>query len=359
MKTILCINGSDSTGHSGIQADVRTIRDLGGTAVTAVTSVTVQNNSGIQDVHELPSDLVAGQIRAVYGEVHPKAVKVGMVNNADTVRIIRDEIVGCECVVCSPVILSSHGGCLMSNEAIRAFCTYLLPICKLLLLKCTDAEIILGQRIHTDQDMVQAAKRLHEMGAEWVLLRGGIYTEGHINALLLGEDYQSFFTSVNIEGWQRHGVSGTLSTSIAAYLVADQQVPDAVSAAHVYLHSQVVYAGANHNVKSLQPHNLYNRFLSLVSSHHRSAHDVAFYALQMNITTRYLSQITGTVSGKSPKQIIDDRLLHESERMLSTTTLTVQEIANELGFSSQITFAKFFRTKKGFPPTAYRERLRG
>lgn len=95
MNTILCINGSDSMGHSGIQADIRTIKDLGGYAVTAVTSVTVQNHTGIRAVHELPSELVAGQIRAIYEEVRPNAVKVGMICDPHTIRIVRDEIVGC------------------------------------------------------------------------------------------------------------------------------------------------------------------------------------------------------------------------------------------------------------------------
>ena len=190
MNTILCINGSDSMGHSGIQADIRTIKDLGGYAVTAVTSVTVQNHTGIRAVHELPSELVSGQIRAIYEEVHPNAVKVGMICDPDTIRIVRDEIVGCPHIVCSPVILAANGGCLMGNDAIHAFCHDLLPICSLLMLKCVDAEIILGRRITTDEDMLQAAQELQERGAQWVLLRGGTYLEGHINALLtnLGED---------------------------------------------------------------------------------------------------------------------------------------------------------------------------
>lgn len=358
MDTILCINGSDSTGYSGIQADIRTIKDLGGYALTAVTSVTVQNNTNIRDIHELPSELVAGQIRAIYEDEHPKAVKVGMINDADTIRIVRDEVVGCKHIVCSPEVLSSHGGCLMSNEAIKAFCSYLLPISTLMILKCTDAEIILGRRITTDEDMCIAAKELQNMGAEWVLLRGGTYMEGRINALLFNKNYHRFFSSVNIEGWQKHGVGGTLSTAIAFRLASGDEIPDAVSHAHDYLHSQVVYANTTiQNSKALQPQYLYNAFLSLVADNYRSAHDVAFYAERLSISTRYLSQITGTVGGLSPKQIIDNYLLQEIEKLLSTTTLTIQEIANSLGFSSQITFAKFYKTKKGISPTAFRNNL--
>lgn len=358
MNTVMCINGSDSMGNSGIQADIRTIKDLGGHAVTAVSSVTIQNSQGITAVHELPAELVVGQVKAVYEEVHPSAVKVGMVNDPETIRGIRKEIVGCRHIVCSPVILSSYGGLLMTNDSIRAYVQHLLPICTLLIVKCTDAEIILGRRICTDSDMRAAAITLQEMGAQWVLMRGGTYTEGRINALLAGPETAqggdvSFFSSVNIEGWQRHGVGGTLSTAIVARMAMGDDVATAVANAHNYIHSQVVYAAAK--PQSLQPHNLYNRFMDLLSDHYSEAHNVAFYANQLAITTRYLSQITNTVCGRSPKQIIDDYLVRKCEQLLSTTTLTVQQIAIDLGFSSQIAFAKFFKTKTGKTPTSHRQ----
>ena len=118
------------------------------------------------------------------------------------------------------------------------------------------------------------------------------------------------------------------------------------------MHSQVVYASSQST--SLQPHILYNQFLSLLSQHYASAHDVTFYATQISISTRYLSQITSDVCGRSPKQIIDDYLLHQCEQLLATTSLTIQQVSFQLGFSSQIAFAKFFKAKKGCSPTTYR-----
>lgn len=357
--SILCINGSDSTGRSGIQSDIKTIKDLGGYALTAVTSVTVQNGDGIQYIEEMPTELVAGQIRAIYRDEFPRAVKVGMIDNPGTISTVRNEIVGCRNIVCSPGILSSHGGCLMSNESIHALCHSLIPVSRLLMLKCTDAEIILGRRINTDDDMLLAAKSLCEMGAEWVLLRGGTYNEGRINALLYNTlqdqtHHEEFFSSLNIEGWQRHGVGGTLSTAIATRLALGDDVPLAVKNAHAYLHNQVLYASGEKDT-SYRPNQLYDDFLSLVSDNYRKCHDVAFYAEKMSITSRYLSQITNTVSGQSPKQIIDSYILQEAERLLSTTSLNIQEAAFALGFSSQMVFAKFFKNKKGCSPTAFRQ----
>lgn len=358
---ILCVNGSDSTGYSGIQADIKTVKDLGAYAVTAITSVTVQNSEGISDSYEMPSALVAGQIKAIYNDVHPKAVKIGMTGNAANIRAIRDEIVGCSKIVCSPGVLASNGGCMMSNDALYELCVRLIPICTLLMLKCTDAEIILGRRINTDNDMVDAARSLIEKGAEWVLLRGGTYNEGRINALLYHasggeEEHRAFFSSINVEGWQKHGVGGTLSTAIATRLAMGDDVPTAVKNAHNYLHSKVIYSVPK-SMLNLRPNDLCNTFLTLVSAHYAERHDVAYYADQMSITPRYLSQVTKTVSGQSPKQIIDAHIASEAQRLLTTTTLSVQEIAIKLGFSSQIIFARFFRRMKNNSATSYRQKV--
>lgn len=371
MTSILCINGSDSMGNAGIQADIRTIKDLGGYAVTAVTSVTVQNSQGITQIHDLPTKLVIGQVRAIYEESHPNAIKIGMINDPETISAMRHEIVGCKYIICSPVFLSSYGGMLMSNESLRAYCHHLFPISTLLIIKCVDAEIILGRRITTDSDMAEAARALHKMGAENVLLRGGTYNKGRINALLYTpaadeeEEKLSFFSSINIEGWQRHGVGGTLSTAIALNLAMNNDVMQAVSKAHDYLHTQIVYSSQREK-PSHSPTGLsegkgaiaftYNRFMTLLANYYTSAHDVAFYAAELCISTRYLSQITSTVCCRSPKQIIDEYIIQQSEQLLRNTPMTIQQISNELGFPSQIAFTKFFKAKKGCPPTLFRNR---
>ena len=311
-------------GHAGIQGDVRTIKDMGGYAVTVVTAVTIQNSMGITSIHQLPTELVLGQVKAVYEEMLPHAVKVGMIDNAETIRAISQEILACPNIICSPVILASHGGLLMSNDSLVAYRQHLFPICKLLIIKCTDAEILLGRRISTDNDMAEAASLLHLMGPQWVLLRGGTFAKGRINALLSGPG-----------------------------LAQEDDVTTAIANAHNYMHSQVVYASAQ--PQSLQPHNLYNQFMTLLSEHYTKAHDVSFYAVHLSISTRYLWQITNTICGRSPKQVIDDYLVQECEQLLSSTSLTIQQISQQLGFTSQIAFAKFFKAKKKISPTVYRE----
>ena len=354
---ILCITGSDSTGASGIQADIKTVKELGAYAVTAVTSVTVQNASGIHGIYPLSPEAIVGQIRDVYEDCRPRAVKVGMLFSPASIRYVRDEIVGSPNIVCSPGILSSHGRRLMDDDSVRCFCREMVPLCRVLMLKCNEAEVILDRSLGTSDDMLRAAKSFHEMGAEYVMLRGGMHSEGRVGALLSGDGADSFFSSFNVEGWQRHGVGGALSTAIATRLALGDDVAGAVSAAHDYIHSRIVYSVESKNL-DIRPRELYNRFLSLVPAHCSESHDVGFYASRLAISARYLAQVTRRVSDKSPKQIIDACLLHEVEMALANTSLSVQEISDRYGFSSLVVFSRFFKERKHCSPTEFRRSSR-
>ena len=385
---ILSINGSDSTGQSGIQADVQTIAALGGYAVTAVTCIvwppsnSPQGREGfvfsplgkLERGCALNGAVVLRQISSIINTLHPKAIKVGLVTDSETIRLLRDEVIATSRLVVAPGIFDADGRQMIDDEAIEAVRRYLVPEALLLMLRCKDAEKMLGISIQTDDDMVEAAKQLREMGAEWVLLRGGRHTKGRLTALLYGRNERptanqpkanncplslvscQFFSSYNTEGWQRHGVAGALSAAITTRLGMGDDVPTAIRNAHDFIHSQVVYA-KDTDEKNRRSIDLYNAFVSLVAEHYRDAHDVSFYADKLCITTRYLSQITDKAVSKSPKQIIADYLMSEAKSYLDTSRLTVQEIADKLGFSSQALFCKFFRNQEKTSPTEYRSRL--
>lgn len=353
---ILSINGSDSTGKSGIQEDIKVVKDLGGYALSAITSITVQNSQGITLVNELPTDVVIGQVRAVYGDCRPKAVKIGMVNGVETIKCIRDEIIGCQNIVCSPIIFSSDNTRLMDNDSVNAYRHYLLPVTKLLVMKSHEAEIILDMKITTDAEMVDAAKQLHEEGAEFVLLRGSCHTEGRVTALLYANGEEHFFSSYNIYGWQQHGVAGSSSMALAVRLAMGDDINTALRNAHEYLHNQIVYSVESDNY-GIRPQELYNKLLSLIVQHHRSNHEVAFYADRLAITPRYLAQVTRTVASKSPKQIIDEYLLLQSKNLLQNTSMSIQEISDSLNFSSPILFTRFVKQHEGVSPRELRKCL--
>ena len=342
---ILSINGSDSTGQSGIGADIQTIAALGGYAVTAVTYA---------GDYALPSDVVLKQVAESISALHPKAIKVGLVTDSETVRLLRGEVIACRRLVIAPGIFDSDGRQMVSDDVIEAIARYLIPEALLLMLRCKDAEKLLGISIKTDDDMLAAARILHEMGADWVLLRGARHIKGRLIALLYSQNKTQFFSSYNTEGWQRHGVAGALSAAITTRLGMGDDVPTAIRNAHDFIHSQVVYAKPDET--GGRAIDIYNRFVSLVAEHYRKAHDVAFYADRLCITTRYLSEVTNRVVGKSPKQIIADYIMSEAKTYLAGTRLTIQEIADRLGFSSQALFCKFFRSQEKTSPSNYRNR---
>jgi hydroxymethylpyrimidine/phosphomethylpyrimidine kinase len=353
---ILSISGSDSTGQSGIQADIQTIAALGGYALTAVTCIDPLSTSPSMERRlSLPSDVVLGQVEGIISTFHPKAIKVGLVTDAETIRLLRNEVIATNRLVVAPGIFDADGRQMIDDEAIKAIAKYLIPEALLMMLRCKDAEKLLGLSIKTDDDMLEAAKQLREMGAEWVLLRGGRHTKGRLTALLFGQDKCQFFSSYNTEGWQKHGVAGALSAAITVRLGMGDDVPTAIRNAHDFIHSQVVYA-KDTDEKNRRSIDLYNAFVSLVAEHYREAHDVSFYADKLCITTRYLSQITDNVVGKSPKQIIADYMMSEAKSYLETTRLTIQEIADKLGFSSQALFCKFFKNQANASPSEYRDK---
>lgn len=341
---ILSINGSDSTGQAGIGADIQTIAALGGYAVSAVSCV---------GDYSLPSDTVLKQVGDIISTLHPKAIKVGLVTDSETVQRLRDEVIACRRLVVAPGIFDADCKPMVSDDVVEATKRHLVPEALLLMLRCRDAEKMLGISIRTDDDMLEAARLLHEMGAEWVLLRGARHIKGRLIALLYGQNKTRFFSSYNTEGWQKHGVAGALSAAITTRLGMGDDVPTAVRNAHDFIHSQVVYAKPDEmGGRSID---IYNRFVSLVAEHYRTAHDVAFYADRLCITTRYLSGVTDKVVGKSPKQIIADYIMSEAKTFLDTTRLTIQEVADRLGFSSQALFCKFFKSQENISPSDYRK----
>ena len=341
---IFSINGSDSTGQSGIGADIQTIAALGGHALTAITCI---------EDYALPSEVVLKQVEEVISTFHPKAIKVGLVTDSETVQRLRDEVIACRRLVVAPGIFDADCKPMVSDDVVEATKRHLVPEALLLMLRCRDAEKMLGISIRTDDDMLEAARLLHEMGAEWVLLRGARHIKGRLIALLYSQNKTQFFSSYNTEGWQKHGVAGALSAAITTRLGMGDDVPTAVRNAHDFIHSQVVYAKPDEmGGRSID---IYNRFVSLVAEHYRTAHDVAFYADRLCITTRYLSGVTDKVVGKSPKQIIADYIMSEAKTFLDTTRLTIQEIADRLGFSSQVLFCKFFKAQEKTAPSDYRK----
>lgn len=355
-NTVLTITGSDSTSGSGVQADIKTISALGGYAVSVITSITVQNTIGIQDFYNIPPEVISGQIEAIVNDVQPQVVKIGMIRSAAAVRSITESLRKYPplYVIYDPVIISSCGEVLMSDETIDCIKEYLLPLCSLVTIKKSSAEYIIGRSLSSASDMFDAACEILKFGCQAVLLQHGTsMAESSMDILVQrGESsYKYVSTPSMCNSYERHGVSSNLSSAIATFYCKGNDLYDAVTKAYNYVNQAFLL----HTDLVGRASELYNEFVNEVAEHFTSNRDVRFYADSLNVSSRYLAQVTKRITGKAPKTIIDDYLCHEAELLLSSSDRTVQEIAYDFGFSSQAHFSKFFRKMTGVAPSEYRK----
>ena len=170
----LTIAGSDSCGGAGIQADIKTMSALGCYAASVITAVTVQNTMGVSAVHAVPPEIVAGQIRAVMDDIKPRAVKVGMVNDIDTINAIADTLANYDIqhLVVDPVMVATSGARLMQDEAVEVFTKKLLPMASLLTPNVPEAEVLAGIPINDKDSMEKAAHIIHSKGCKALLIKG-------------------------------------------------------------------------------------------------------------------------------------------------------------------------------------------
>ena len=318
IQPILTITGSDSTGGSGVQADIRTISELGGYAASAITSITVQNTLGIQAFFDVPAEIVSGQIEAIMNDIQPSIVKVGMIRRVETLEVVIDALTKYrpDYIIYAPAIWSSNGDALMTEDVVSQIRYRLLPLCSVVVARKKENDIILQ-----DTKLLRMAE---------------------------GNGMQVFL----LDNANSHGLTNRFSSALAVYLNQGKKMEDALAMAQDFINVELTRE-SNLQGRSSE---LYNQFISQVNNFCRTYSDVHFYADQLNVSSRYLAQVTRRISGKTPKAIIDEYIVKEIERELSTTTHTVQEIANTFGFSSQAHLTKFFKKMRGLTPSEYRKK---
>ena len=315
---ILTITGSDSTGGSGVQADIKTISELGGYAVSAITSITVQNTLGIQEFFDVPAEIVSGQIEAIMNDIRPTIVKVGMISSVETLGVVIDALTKYrpDYIIYTPAIWSSNGDALMTEDVVSQIKYRLLPLCSVVVARKKENDIILQ-----DTKLLRMAE---DNGMKVFLL----------------------------DNANSHGLTNRFSSALAVYLNQGSKMDEALAEAQDFINVELT-GESNLQGRSSE---LYNQFISQVNNFCRTYSDVHFYADQLNVSSRYLAQVTRRISCKTPKAIIDEYIVKEIERELSTTTHTMQEIANTFGFSSQAHLTKFFKKMRGLTPSEYRKK---
>ena len=229
---VLTIAGSDSGGGAGIQADMRTMTLLGVHACVAVTAVTVQNTLGVKSFHEVPGDVVAGQIGAVVTDIGVQAAKTGMLASAaiiDAVAATWSRLELAVPLVVDPVCASMHGDPLLAPSALNSLRDQLFPLATLVTPNLDEVRLLVGIDVIDATSHRAAAKALHALGSRWVLVKGGHLRSSDRSCDLLydGADFYEF-DSERVHTGNDHGGGDTLATAVACALAHGFSVPDAV-----------------------------------------------------------------------------------------------------------------------------------
>ncbi|WZL74323.1 bifunctional hydroxymethylpyrimidine kinase/phosphomethylpyrimidine kinase [Clostridiaceae bacterium 35-E11] len=236
MKHCLTIAGSDSSGGAGIQADMKTFSAHGTFGMSVITAVTAQNTQGVFDVQDITPEVIMAQIKAIFDDIRVDAVKIGMVSQTKTIEAIAKTLkqYSLPFLVLDPVMISKSGYDLLQPEAKQALIEMLLPMATLITPNLPEAEEILGQRIETLDDMKKAAKQLHDLGPNYVLVKGGHLADDATDVLYDGKIFH-LFTQERIDTTHTHGTGCTLSSAITANLAKGMAIQEAVKAAKAYI----------------------------------------------------------------------------------------------------------------------------
>ena len=236
MKTALSIAGSDSSGGAGIQADMKTMSAHGVYAMTAITALTAQNTTGVTGIFEVTPEFLSDQLDAVFTDIFPDAVKIGMVSSAALIHVIAQKLTDYKArhIVVDPVMVATSGSKLIQDEAIDTLKNALLPIAELVTPNIPEAEILSGMEIHCPQDMEQAARAISETYHCAVLLKGG-HDLNDANDLLYKDGTAPWFRGRRIDNPNTHGTGCTLSSAIASNLACGMELEEAVRSAKAYI----------------------------------------------------------------------------------------------------------------------------
>ena len=236
MKTALTIAGSDSCGGAGIQADIKTMTANGVYAMSAITALTAQNTTGVTDILESTPHFLAEQLDAVFTDITPDAVKIGMVSSAELIETIAAKLkqYGAKHIVVDPVMVATSGSKLLRDDAVSALCANLLPMAEVLTPNIPETEILADMPIKNAADMEKAAQTISEKYGCAVLCKGG-HQINDADDLLGRGGAGKWFRGKRIDNPNTPGTGCTLSSAIASNLAKGYDLDASVERAKAYI----------------------------------------------------------------------------------------------------------------------------
>ena len=236
MKTALTIAGSDCSGGAGIGADIKTMTMNGVYAMSAITALTAQNTTGVRSIMESTPEFLKDQIDAVFEDIRPDAVKIGMVSSAELIEVIADRLAyyKAENIVVDPVMVATSGSELMKSNAVTVLRQKLLPLATLVTPNIPEAEVLSGESIQGKEDMERVARLIGDTHGCAVLLKGGHSVSDANDLLYVGGNYK-WFSGKRIANPNTHGTGCTLSSAIASNLAKGYDLEASIGRAKEYI----------------------------------------------------------------------------------------------------------------------------
>lgn len=236
MKTALSIAGTDPSGGAGIQADLKAMTMNGVFAMSAITALVAQNTTGVREIVEMTPEFLGKQIDAVFEDIPPDAVKIGMVASCGLIEIIaqRLQLYQAQNIVVDPVMVATSGDRLISEEAVDTLKNELLPLATIVTPNIPEAEILSGMTIHSQADIETAARDIGNAYGCAVLLKGG-HNINDANDFLYADGAGTWFYGTRINNPNTHGTGCTLSSTIAANLAKGFELPVSIQRSKDYL----------------------------------------------------------------------------------------------------------------------------
>lgn len=266
MQTALTIAGSDCSGGAGIQADLKTFAAHGVYGMSAITAVVAENTCRVLQIQDISPQVIQAQITAVFEDIPVNAVKIGMLSGAETMTAVAESLrqYTPHHVVIDPVMVAKGGCSLMQQTALDTLIREIIPHATVLTPNIPEAEEITGKSLTTTEQLRDACRAIHAMGADFVLLKGGHLAADRDAEDLLFDGREFFtYTTQRIPTKNTHGTGCTFSSAITANLALGKSVPEAVGLAKEYITTAIAHAlplgkghGPTHHFYTVYKHGL-------------------------------------------------------------------------------------------------------
>lgn len=238
MKKALTIAGSDSGGGAGIQADLKTFISRGVYGMSVLTALTAQNTIGVQGILEIDADFVGKQIDSIMSDIGADIWKIGMITNSKIIKMVSNKAkhYNISNLVLDPVMVAKSGDDLLQKEAQGALISELIPLTYVITPNIYEAEILVGMKIDTTEDMHIAAKNIYKLGVKNVIIKGGHSSNEKYAIDILFNGKQFFeYVAVRLKTQNTHGTGCTFASALAAEIAKGNNIERATHIAKAYL----------------------------------------------------------------------------------------------------------------------------